>query len=211
MVATAAIVLVVTSVWFDIVSTYLLSRQVDNARAFLDGTLSEREFVRGLAGPMLVGVIGGLVIPLAALVVIIVWMHRMAKNLAALDRPGTWTQGWAVGGWFLPPFILFIIPFLMLRELWKRSARRSDVGASVSPWITIWWVLFGPMALVVIVAQGFGFGLRGSATDIASSLAEGQQSPWPSLVVRVLAAGAFVMMARQLTARHQLLIGEKGL
>ena len=50
-----------------------------------------------------------------------IWMYRMAANHRALQRNGTWAPGWAIGGWFLPPGGLYIIPFLMFRELWKAS------------------------------------------------------------------------------------------
>ena len=77
-------------------------------------------------------VVAGCQIALA--VCVMVWMWRAARNLRVAGRTdATWAPGWAVGGWFCPPCI-FVIPWLMLQELWKGSAptstsRRSDMAA----------------------------------------------------------------------------------
>jgi hypothetical protein len=61
-----------------------------------------------------------LIIPIAVLTMIV--MYKMANNLKALGRTdATWAPGWAIGGWFVPPCVLYVVPWLMFRELWKGS------------------------------------------------------------------------------------------
>ena len=48
-------------------------------------------------------------------------MYRIATNVRAFQRQTTWSPLFAIFGWMLPPFVLYVIPFLMLRELWKAS------------------------------------------------------------------------------------------
>ena len=51
-----------------------------------------------------------------------IWMFKMAKNVRALGRQGLrYAPGWAIGGWFVPPCVLYVVPWLMFRELWKAS------------------------------------------------------------------------------------------
>ena len=81
----------------------------------------------------MIGVAQG-ALQIAAAVVVIIWMYRLAWNHRALHRGGTWGPAWAIGGWFLPP-IVYVIPTLMLHELWKavRSRRAGRRRLAVTP------------------------------------------------------------------------------
>jgi hypothetical protein len=90
------------------------------------------------------------------------WLFRVAKNNIALGASGvTWGPGWAWGGWFIPLANL-IIPFLVLREVWKASDPASAPGrtwttAKVWPGLGWWWSLGVLNFFVQAVGVAFGF------------------------------------------------------
>jgi hypothetical protein len=90
------------------------------------------------------GVVG--LIMLAVFVVLIIFLFRASKNTELWDTSRrTWTPGWAIGGWFIP-LANFVIPLLVILDIWRRTPERSaDGGARTSPSasaVGVWWVLF---------------------------------------------------------------------
>ena len=110
------------------VASTLVSRlAVDEARDFLADRIDEDDFLEAYAPSLLLGFVQGAAM-IALVVLTMVWMYRVASNHRALQRNGTWAPGWAIGGWFLPPGALYIIPYLMFRELWKASDPAVPAG-----------------------------------------------------------------------------------
>jgi len=59
---------------------------------------------------------GLLIIPIAVLTMI--WMFRMAANVEVLGyQDRRWGRGWGIAAWFVPPCIVYAVPWLMFREL----------------------------------------------------------------------------------------------
>ena len=144
-----------------------------------------------------------------------IWMYRIASNHRALGRRTTWAPGFAIGGWFLPPF-LFVIPLLILLEMWKASdpidRRRSDEGGgsrSINPIVLVWWVLYGLVPVVVLFTGGSpltSFG--GDTDDVAEQFDEQQTAMLVQSISAILAAIVFIVIVRGLTDRHARLTGE---
>ena len=185
----------------------------DDAQAFLDGETTNDEFLEAIAPYVLVSFVQ-LIAIVASAVLVIIWMYRIAANHRALHRTGTWGPGWAIGGWFLPP-LLYIIPFLMFRELWKASDPSVRTGGdwrsgSVSNVVTAWFVLYSVVPIVLLFAQTDDTltSLGADERDLAETLSETQGSTILSAVVAAAGAIAFIVMARQLTERHRRLTGE---
>ena len=134
----------------------LLVRQTvtDEAEDYLAGATDTDDFIESIIGYLMVGVIQA-ILQIAAAVVTIIWMYRVAANHRTLHRGGTWGPGWAIGGWFLPP-VVYVIPMLMLRELWKASNPDVPIGGewrtSPSSPLPIVWVLLYSAVPVVSVA-----------------------------------------------------------
>ncbi len=212
--ATAVRILVPVTALLGVLFAAMTSASVDEARAFLDGTLTEEAFVEAY-GPGLTLQLAQTLTQLAAGVTTIVWMHRLAANHVALGRPGTWRPGWAIGGWFLPPFILYVIPFLMLRELWRASTSEHGVDwrrGPVSPLITGWFVLFGVAPLIFVAVQGVN-GLNGLGTGaeaIARQVVDDGAVLWGSSLLALAAAAVFMRLVGDLSARHQRLVATTG-
>jgi hypothetical protein len=184
----------------------------DDAERYLDEEITRSEFQTTIVPYSLVGLVQGAA-TLGAVVFVVMWMYRMAANHRMLHRVGRWGPGWAIGGWFLPPF-LYVIPFLMLRELWKASDPEVPIGGEwrdrpVSLVVTAWFVVYGPVSLVAqLFTASTAFNLSNSETALAEQLVDKQAATAFAAGVGLLAAVLFVMMARRLTDRHRRLIGE---
>lgn len=204
-----------------LVSAVLSGGLRDTARDFRAGLITEDEFIESY---LVVGLLGfvQLAATIAAFTLTIIVMYRMASNHRSLGRAGRWAPGWAIGGWFLPPLVLYVIPYLMFRELWKASD--PDVGdapgawrnAQVSPVVSVWWVLYGLLPLGIIIAQfnqgggavsGSG-GLASTTEALAESLEEQYALTLVAGVGTLAAAIAFIVMLRALSGRHRRVIGE---
>ncbi len=194
-----------------VISTISVSK---SAKDYLDGSISEAKFEDAYSGN--ITQLGGfLVIPVAVLTMI--WMFRMAKNLRALGRNGaTFAPGWAIGGWFTPPCAIYAVPWLMLKELWKGSDPEVPNGdpnwkaGHVSPLITAWWVMYGLLPLAgFATAAGLISGLQDLDTrDLAEQFDKYAAINIALGVVGVGTAVVYLMIVRQLSARHMKAIGE---
>lgn len=194
-----------------IVGQFRINRK---ARDFLKGRITETDF-KDAVNRNVGSAVGLLLIPIAVLTMI--WMFRMAANIRRLGRPGqTWGPGWAIGGWFLPPFVVYAIPWLMFRELWKGSdpaVAQQDPNwkrGAVNPLINVWWVVYGLLPLVGFVsAAGVGQALR---TGTTRSLAERLRDfGWLNIfltLLGMLATAVYLGVVRALTARHAQLTHE---
>lgn len=209
----AAIALVGANAIVTLLSIVALRAAQDEARLLLDDTIDVGEFVQRTLPYLLMSVVQGLA-TLAAAIVTMIWMYRIAKNHRTLHRGGTWGPGWAIGGWFLPP-LLYVIPFLMFRELWKASDPDVPIGGAwkanrASPFIPIWFVLYSLVPIGLLGAQNSGgfanFGA--SERDLAQQIVDGEASIVISAIVAVAGSIAFTFLALGLDRRHRRLTGE---
>jgi hypothetical protein len=193
----------------------LAARQAvtDEADDYLAGVTDSDEFTESIIGYATVGLVTGL-LTIAAAVVTIIWMFRIAANHRALHRGGTWGPGWAIGGWFLPPLI-YVIPTLMLREMWKASDPDVPVGSDWrrsrgSPLPIVWFVLYTVVPFISFASEAGGMldEISGSERTIAERITGDQTADIVVAVFTVAAAVVFIMLVRQLTERHRRLTGE---
>ena len=211
--ARVATILVLATAAMSILDLIVRQTVTDEADQYLAGATDRQEFIQAITGYLMIGVAQG-ALQIAAAVVVIVWMYRLAWNHRALHRGGTWGPAWAIAGWFLPP-IVYVIPTLMLNELWKASDPDVPVGGDWrsrprSPLPTVWFLLYTAGPLISFGSQSGGVldQLRGSEETIAESITGGQTADVIVVAVTVAAAIAFVLLVRQLTDRHIRLTGE---
>lgn len=191
-------------------STVAQLGQRGKAQDFLDNKISVDEFEDSVAATGLAGVATA-GITVAVVVLTMIWMFRMARNTRALQRNGTWSPGWAIGGWFLPPFVLYVIPYLMFRELWKASdpASHGDWRQNrISPLVHIWWVLFGLLPIAFLSVTFANFDTERSNREAAQDIVDGMALTTISNVVQIGAAIAYLLLVRQLASRHMQLTRE---
>jgi hypothetical protein len=198
-------------------TTILSSGVSQDAQDFLQGQLTDSEF-RDAIGPLnAIQLLTGLA-TLATGVLTIIWMYRIARNVRAYGRQTTWSPLFAIFGWFLPPMVLYIIPFLMLRELWKAS--ESTIVNDPDSWrkshdnllLWAWFALFGLLPVIVLAVQVGSLttnGLpSGNLDSVAESLDDFGTIGLITGVLNVLAAVVWILFVRQLTDRHTRLTGE---
>jgi hypothetical protein len=190
----------------------------DDAQRFLDGQISEEEFLEAYSSASGAGALASAGQIAIAILTFIV-MFKMARNLRDLGRDTKWGPPWAIAGWVLPPGVLYIIPWLMFRELWKASdsntqgdANWRETSEPVPVSFTLWWVFFGlaPIPLATLLGVSVvNAGLMATDTRaLATILAEQYWVTFASSVATALAAVAYVIMIRSLVSRHRRLTGE---
>jgi hypothetical protein len=214
-----AVMILTTIVAVGTIGTTLLTAGVTgDAEDYLAGGLSDDEF-RDAIGPLnAIQLIVGLA-TLATFVVSIVWMYRIATNVRAFQRQTTWSPLFAIFGWMLPPFVLYVIPFLMLRELWKASdASNPDDpegwrSSRDTPLVWAWFVLYGiaPVILLLFSVGSFLDGglSAGSLETLAESLDDFGALAVVSGAINLAAAVVWILLVKQLTARHKQLTSER--
>jgi hypothetical protein len=147
----------------------------------------------------------------ALIVLTMVWMFRLAKNAKAMNRIGTWTPGWAIGSWFVPPFALYVLPYLMFRDLWKASEPESGYDwrrNPIAPIVHVWWVLYGLLPIAFFSVTFASFRVSSSTRDLAKTLDDTFALSVASSIVQILASVSYLLLVRQLTARHVRVTGE---
>ena len=199
-----------------VITTLLSVGVAGDASDFLAGDLTDDEFRDSLAPLSAVQSIAG-VFTLASGVVTMIWMYRMAVNIRAFGRRTTWSPLFSIFGWFLPPFFLYVIPFLVLREQWKGSdpaVDQTDGWKANSDNRTLWgwFVFYGLLPLVLFGAQigsvaSAGLG-TGDVETVAESLDQVSALTFLSAVSVVGAAIFWIIFVRQLTRRHVALTSE---
>ncbi len=194
-----------------VVSQWLSGRAAD----YLRGDITRSEFEDNLGAFGLVQALGA--VQIAVVVLTMIWMYRIAANARAFGRATFWAPLWAVFGWFLPP-VLFIIPLLMLRELWKASVPETPATPdgwkqeSDSPMLWLWWVFFAlvPIVLAVINVDTLVLGGFGGGTDeIAETLEDVGALNLVGGLNQLVAAVFWILFVRQLTQRHTHLTNER--
>lgn len=213
----AVVVLVVIAAVAALATALFSTAVTQDAEDFLAGDISEDDFQSAIA-PLNAVQLVSVAVLLATGVLTIIWMYRMAANVRAFGRATTWHPLFAVFGWLLPPLVLYVIPFLVLRELWKASAPTEVDGGEGwkrerdNPVLWVWFVLFGifpTIMLAVELGNLASAGLpAGDYESIAESLEDFAALDWIVTIVNIGAAITWLAFVRQLTARHVRLTGE---
>ena len=103
---------------------------------------------------------------IAIVVLSIIWLYRVVSNHRAIGRDTRWGPGWAIGGWFVPPIVVYAVPMLVLRESWQAADPAVPPGDDrwrrnpVNPLVYVWWVLYGLVPIIFLVAGGHVLGQR---------------------------------------------------
>ncbi|QKG54175.1 DUF4328 domain-containing protein [Hymenobacter sp. BRD67] len=83
--------------------------------------------------------IGQSVLTVTSYIVLIMWLRRAYYNLHQLpDIHPDYSDGWAAGAWFVP-FINFVRPFTIMREVWNGTQRAALGRILERPTILSWW------------------------------------------------------------------------
>jgi Domain of unknown function (DUF4328) len=140
---------------------------------------------------------------LVIVVLFIVWMFRAAKNNEALGRVGArFEPGWSIGSWFIP-IANFVIPVLIVQDLWRGSSAASRRGdrawraAPASGLVAAWWLAW-VTSWVRFAASGSGLHDGASLADIET----GNTVALVGVVATAIAAVLALLVVRTLTRRQ---------
>jgi hypothetical protein len=143
-----------------------------------------------------------LVLALVAVGFVIALTRRLYRNLPALSNyPRRFTDGWAVGAWFVP-FLNFVRPKQIVDDIWRATSPDQPewwppTRPPVSNLLHVWWG-----ALIVTGIAGRAAAGADPATDVASS----RQVVQTALIVDVaaiVAAALTLVVGFRLAARDR--------
>ncbi len=216
---TAILVLLAVYAVAAAIAIAVLPAMVDAADQFLASgrtDADEDRFLEQLGPFVITSLLTGLA-TLAIFVLSIIWLHRIVSNHRSVGRNTSWSPGWAIGSWFVPPLIVYAVPMLVLRESWKASDPAVSPGddgwrtSAVNPVVYVWWALYGLAPIVFLVAgvtiQAGTFGSQ-DTEDLADFLGDRMGFSIAQSVIGIAAAIAWALLVRGLSARHTLLTGE---
>lgn len=199
-----------------LIAAFVTAGLQEDAREYLVN-LDDDAFQSAIAPLTAIQAVSGIA-TLACGVVTIIWMFRIASNVRAYGRATTWSPLFAVFGWFLPPMVLYVIPLLMLRELWKASDSVVDGTDSWkrtpdNPLLWVWFALFGVFPAVLLVVQIGNLAAAGLPTgdleSVADTIVDFGALGWITALLNIAAAVVWIMFVRQLTSRHVVLTNER--
>lgn len=188
----------------------------DSARDFLAGRISEDQFLDDYTSFGLTQSLQTLG-TIATAVLTIIWLYKAAANVRSFGRATTWAPIWAVFGWILPP-VLVIIPFLMVREVWKASDPEAPMDptswrqSADNPLIWAWFAVYGVVSAIIAAASAgafFGAGFSQDADQLAEALDDSATLQILGAVATVVSAVLWILVVRQVTARHVRLTNER--
>jgi hypothetical protein len=157
-----------------------------------------------VARPNLVLVVGADVVAAAAF---LAWVHRAYANLRALGAQVLRDTPASAVFWFLVPVFGWVIPYLVMRDLWKLSDSSDPhgLGEAGSKLVLAWWLLWvGPglaILAVVFVRPTFEIGSAGLAILINMLIGA-------RLVAAALAAAVILNIIARQEASHRVLLAQ---
>lgn len=134
------------------------------------------------------------VVGLLAIIFYLVWFSRVYTFIRATRGGTKYSNGMAIGGWFIP-FANFVMPYLALRDAWRRGAN-DDSGFLVG----VWWlcyILATALEMFWSVGQRLLDNLFDSETTNSLFLTFG----WVGLLAQIGAWGLLGFFVQNLTAR----------
>lgn len=215
-VATATMILTGVAGVGAVITAITTPGATDSAQDYLAGRISEDQFLDDYTAFGLTQSLQSIA-TIATAVLTIIWLYRIAANVRALGRATTWAPLWAVFGWILPP-VLIVIPFLMVREMWKASDATAPPDPTSwkkspdNPLIWVWFVVYGILPAVITglsAGAALNAGFSQNADDLAETLDDFGTLQTASALATVVAAVVWILVVRQLTARHTQLTDER--
>ncbi|WRZ01450.1 DUF4328 domain-containing protein [Streptomyces sp. NBC_00481] len=130
-----------------VIAVDLLSIGADIALLDVSGRMADGESRAAVArdadsADLLVDLAGGLQMLsfFATIAVFLVWFHRVRVNAEVFDPSGHGLRrGWAIGGWFVPPVLLWF-PRRIAIDCWDASSPREKPRSHAL--VNAWWALW---------------------------------------------------------------------
>jgi hypothetical protein len=140
-------------------------------------------------------------------VAFLAWVHRAYANLRPLGAEVLRDTPTSAVVWFLVPFFGWVLPYLVMRDLWKLSDSSDPHGLNErrSNLVLAWWLLWvGPgLAVLAVVFLRPTFELGAAELVILVSMFIAAR-----VVAAVLAAAVIVSITVRQQASHSALVAQ---
>lgn len=166
--------------------------------------ISTLEMLDGLLAVFYFGVV------IFSVVAYLMWLNLSVKNLDPLGVTRyKYTPGWAVGWWFVP-FASLVMPFLVVRDLWKASmpgfTGEDWKETSATPMLGLWWAAWLLSSFVALAGIPAIMNSAPSVSDIRILYATGIAAEIFTIVAGLLCI--FIML--QIDENQQMKAQEQG-
>lgn len=147
--AKALLVFFIIYILFTVLSIFAVLNEIKiYNKILIEGTNSEAEEILSLMVTSLFDLLQSLVL-IVTYVLFCMWIHRAYRNVMVLHNDELkYSPGWAVG-WYFIPFANMVLPFLVMREIWKGSSPHGKVGDKLawkkekgSALLVFWWIFW---------------------------------------------------------------------
>lgn len=129
-----------------------------------------------------------LAVMLFTVVTFIRWLRRAYENAAAAGMPLGLSLGWAIGGWFVPLWNLFV-PYQIVRDTYAYALPQRGSGL-----VSFWWATYLASRMIDTISSSM---LESARTE--DSLRFALELGMGGSVVSILAAGAAIAIVRRTT------------
>lgn len=153
---------------------------------------------------------GYLALLVTSYIMLIMWLRRAYYNLHQLPNIyPDYSDGWAAGAWFVP-FINFVRPFTIMREVWQDTQRaawgRVTQPATILNW---WWAAFILTMIVGRITSKIGGDSSGIAREDLLASVFDAGSHLISVTLTWYVIGRIAVFEKDLTLRQQVdLLGQ---
>lgn len=131
---------------------------------------------------------------LLAIIFYLVWFSRIYTFIRATRGETRYSNGMAVGGWFIP-FANFVMPYLALRDAWRRGA--NDENGFL---VAAWWLCY-ILATMLEMFWSVAPQMLAGKIDIETSRTVFPALGWLGLLAQLGAWGLLGFFVQNLTAR----------
>jgi len=128
----------------------------------------------------------------AALIAFFVWFARAYAWVRATRGGTQYSTGLAIGGWFIP-FANFVLPYLAMRDLWRRAM--NDENGHL---VVLWWL--GYMASTIIAGV---FSFMQSGVAIGGSATVWNLVGWVGTLAQIVGYGMLAYLIQQVSERSK--------
>ena len=182
-------------------STVLAFGALDEARDFAKDAGLKQQFLDAIGPASTVETIASLAEVILA-VSTLIWTFRICSNLVMRGKILRFSPWLSTFSWVLPP-LLFVFPFLVLRDLaYKTDQFNDQSGNRLRTLITQWFVAYGVIPLVLApLGVAISGGISQSEQDLAKALSDQLLPNTLSAITLIAAAFLWRQIVSQLSSR----------
>ena len=201
----------------DAIAVYFYASQLSLISRFFSGQqVASEELTSNDNRIAVVGAIQILIF-LVTVVSFLVWIYQAHRNLPATGAQNLeYTPGWAVGGFFVP-FLNFVRPFQVMKEIWKASDPDQELVegeywkySDTTPALPFWWFAYIGAGLIGMISFQMARSVESanqfssiSLAELVNRLSTATLLGIVSEILSIIAALLVILLIKGITARQE--------